>query len=70
MPKTIYCIVNEQREEIYNDLKGIDSVRTMLAREGFAYEQYAAELKGYTDRIVRLLNGRPRDPRCEQPVLH
>jgi len=68
MAETILYIFNEQREHIYNELRGIEHVRTALSTKGFEVERYAAELKIYTESITRLLNGLPRDQRCqEQP---
>ena len=68
MPETIFCILSEQREHIYDNLRGIDSVRSALARKNLKLEPYATELKTYADNIARLLNALPIDPRCqEQP---
>ena len=67
MAETIFCIVNEQREHIYNDLRGIELVRTALTRRDTKLERYAAELKTYTESIAQLLNSLPRDPRCQEP---
>ena len=66
MAETIFCIVNEQRQRIYSDLKGIDGIRTLLNRQGLEWEPYGAELGTYVQRITQLLDGLPRDPRCEQ----
>jgi hypothetical protein len=68
MAEIIFCIFNEQRDRIYDDLRGIEDVRTTLSRQGFACEQYASDLKTYTERIVRLLDSLPRDPRCERAI--
>ena len=65
MPNTIFCIPHEQREHIFDNLRGIESLRTVMSRKNFELEQYAAELKTYTDSIARLLNELPIDPRCE-----
>ena len=32
MAETIFCIANEQREHIYNNLRGIELVRAALSR--------------------------------------
>jgi hypothetical protein len=66
MANTIFCILNEQREYIYDNLRGIESVRTALARKNFELERYAVELSTYTESIARLLNALPIDPRCER----
>jgi hypothetical protein len=66
MTDTIFCILSEQREHIYDNLRGIESVRAALSRNDLKLEPYALELKTYTESIARLLNGLPLDPRCEK----
>ena len=36
-----------------------------MSRANVKLEPYALELKTYTDRIARLLDALPVDPRCE-----
>jgi len=68
MPNTIFCILREQREHIYDNLRGIESVRSVLSQKDSSLEPYATELRTYADNIARLLHGLPVDPRCdEQP---
>jgi hypothetical protein len=66
MAETTFCLSNEQREHIYSNLRGFDHVRTVLSRQDFALKRYAAELKNYTESIARLLDGPPRDLRCQE----
>lgn len=64
----IYCISNEQREHIYDSLRGMDHVRNLMSRGGLEWESHAASLKAYTDQIAQVLNALPRDPRCSSAV--
>ena len=66
MAETIFCIVSEQRQRIYSDLRSIDEIRVMLTRRGLQWQPYEAELRTYVQNITRLLNDLPRDPRCDQ----
>jgi hypothetical protein len=66
MAETIFCIVNEQRQRIYSDLRSIDEIRIMLTRKGLQWEPYEAEIRSCVQNITRLLDSLPRDPRCDQ----
>jgi len=64
--ETIFCIVHEQRKSIYSELRSIEEILTMLHRKGLEWEPYRAELGTCVQRITRVLESLPRDPRCEQ----
>ena len=67
MAETIFCIADEQRQRMYSDLRSMDEIRTMLARQGLKWEPYELELRRYIQGLRQLLESLPLDPRCAAP---
>ncbi len=65
----IFCISNEQREHIYDSLRGLDHVRSLMSRSGDEWQPHAVSLKAFTDQIAEVLNALPRDPRCSSSAV-
>ena len=68
MAETIFCISKEQREYIYDSLRGLEHVRSVMSAKGLEWEPHATSLHTYTESIAQVLNALPRDPRCASPL--
>ena len=64
MPELIFCISKEQREDIYDSLRELEHIRSLMNGKGPEWEPQAQSLRTCAENIALVLSALPRDPRC------
>ena len=67
MAELIFCISREQREYIYDSLRGLEHIRSLMNGKGQEWEPQAQALRTYAENIADVLSALPLDPRCGSP---
>jgi hypothetical protein len=68
MSESLFCISHDQRNQVYDALRGIDYIRRRMSRHSYHWDIYATELQTYMDMIARVLNQLAPDPRNDQAL--